>query len=106
MQLTCPLCEGNLHRKKNGHYYCENHQYGCRFWLPGIVCGRKLMDVHIHELLTKGKTRMLHGLVSRRGDKFNAKLILTSDYEYRFDYGHPKRPRTQCLYRPEEVAKL
>ncbi|WP_027625981.1 type IA DNA topoisomerase [Clostridium lundense] len=71
----CPICKaGNIVKNSKG-YGCDNWQSGCKFFL-GEMCGQKIPLEQISKLITDGKTDILTGFKSKKGNEFNARLII------------------------------
>ena len=60
----CPICGGNVIKTKWG-YGCSNYkEKGCKFTLSKEICGKKLTETNIKNLLTKGKSGKINGFIS------------------------------------------
>ena len=80
--VPCPICGGEIETTPFG-YGCSNYKRdgsGCGFAV-GTIAGRELEEEEVKELLTKGRTRVLSGFVSRSKKKFSASLVLTDTEE-------------------------
>ncbi|MBX2906382.1 MAG: DNA topoisomerase 3 [Taibaiella sp.] len=79
-ELNCPKCNSHLLKKGHTAYGCANYSV-CGFKLPFEILGVKLSDKHITDLLTKGKTAKVKGLVlPGTEDKRDGKLVLNRDF--------------------------
>lgn len=75
----CPNCGADVVKNKKG-YGCSNWQNGCKFQIWDTpICGKKLTEANIKQLLEKGETNLIRGFTSKTGKKFNAKLELVKD---------------------------
>lgn len=54
-------------------------------FVRSFVCGKRLTESNLKQLLTKGKTNTIKGFVSKNGKNFNAKLIL-DNYNVKLDF--------------------
>ncbi len=95
---TCPKCN-----KGTVFFYPKvakcNHSE-CDFIVFRHVCGKVLTDAQIKQLLTKGKTRKIKGLKSKKGSMFDAFLILDSTFKTTFEFPQKKRfVKTKGNYR-------
>lgn len=90
--LHCPQCGGQMIEGKRG--------YGCSNWRSDPPCnfviwkernGVVLAPEHIHALLTKHRTPLIHGFTSKAGKRFNAFLILNDDGTVTYEF---ERSRT------------
>lgn len=73
----CPNCNSDVVKNKKG-YGCSNWRNGCKFQLWDTpICGKKLTQANVKQLLKKGETNLIKGFVSKRtGKKFEARLEL------------------------------
>ncbi|MBD1372637.1 DNA topoisomerase 3 [Hazenella sp. IB182357] len=80
----CPQCQQPLvaHQK---FYGCSGYRSGCKFSLPKQYCKKKISPATVKRLLTKGKSNLLKGFVSKQGNKFDAFLVL-KDGKIAFDF--------------------
>ncbi|MCK7553628.1 DNA topoisomerase 3 [Chitinophaga sedimenti] len=79
-ELHCPKCKAHPLKKGNTAYGCANFSV-CGFKLPFEVLGKKLTDKQITDLLQKGKTTQIKGLVvPGREGTVDGKLILNGDF--------------------------
>ena len=81
-RFECPKCHKKL-IDKGRLLECS-----CDFKLWKTVCGKELKEGDIEDLLTKGHTRTIKGLKSKKGNKFDAKLVMKKDFsgtEFKFD---------------------
>jgi DNA topoisomerase III len=69
----CPICHiGHIVKNVKG-YGCSNWKSGCKFFL-GEICGVEISPNNIRQLINSGKTSVIEGFVSKKGNKFNACL--------------------------------
>lgn len=69
----CPICRvGHIVKNIKG-YGCTNWKSGCKFFL-GEICGVSISPKQIRQLINSGKTELIQGFVSKKGNKFNACL--------------------------------
>ncbi|MBC8062079.1 MAG: topoisomerase C-terminal repeat-containing protein [Clostridiaceae bacterium] len=72
---TCPFCKkGHIIKSKKG-YGCTNWQSGCKFFVSEI-CGIAIPVDQIKNLLKYGKTEIISGFKSKKGNEFSARLVL------------------------------
>ena len=75
----CPNCGADVVKNKKG-YGCSNWQNGCKFQIWDTpICGKKLTEANIKQLLEKGETNLIRGFTSKTGKNFNAKLEIVKD---------------------------
>lgn len=82
----CPKCGKDviaIDGKFGKYYKCE----GCDFKISGKIAGKALTDAQISQLLTDRETKFIKGFISNKGNKFDAKIVLTDDNktEFRFE---------------------
>lgn len=84
--LICPACKkGNviLRDKAAG---CSDYAKGCNFTVWRTIASKKLTDNQIIELIKKGKSPLIKGLVSKSEKKFDAYLVLQSGGGVGFEF--------------------
>lgn len=70
----CPICNSNIYENSKS-YYCENWKE-CGFSIWKQICGKKINELIVKELLERGMTQKMKGFKSKSGKKFEAGLIL------------------------------
>ncbi len=92
---TCPVCKkGNVITAEKA-YVCSRaleEESSCSFKLPRELAGRSISRSEAIDFVTKGKTEVLEGFVSRRGRPFKAALALTKNGKLRWVF--PSRTRS------------
>jgi DNA topoisomerase-3 len=72
----CPLCDGHVIKTKWG-YGCSNYSTTkCGFSISGTICGKKLTETNIRNLLSRGTTGKINGFKSKAGNNFSATIKL------------------------------
>lgn len=71
----CPICKTGYVVKNSKGYGCNNWQSGCKFFVADI-CGVKIPLEQIKKLMSEGKTEVIKGFKSKKGNEFNARLII------------------------------
>ena len=72
----CPLCKGDVIKTKWG-YGCSNYATTkCTFSISGTICGKKITETNVKNLLTKGTTGKINGFKSKTGKNFSAAIKL------------------------------
>lgn len=80
--LTCPKCKAHLLKKGKTAYGCSNFQ-ACGFKIPFEFLGKQLNDKNIFDLLSKGKTARLKGLIiPGNPDPVDARLVMTGEFNF------------------------
>jgi len=78
--LTCPKCKEHLLKKGKTAYGCANFQV-CGFKIPFELMGKNLTDKHVFDLLSKGKTTKIKGLLIPGSQApIDAKLVMNGDF--------------------------
>lgn len=80
--LSCPSCSARL----SIGVKAINCTGGCGFVLWRVVSGKELTEQQIESLITKKSTGFIAGFISKKGEKFSAKIHLTDDFKTRFEY--------------------
>lgn len=106
--VVCPKCGGKIQVAPFG-FVCENNRRddpeSCRF-MVGKVASVKIKESVLKELLTKKKTEVISGFVSRTGMKFDAPLKLTEDGDIAFDFPEKPKPVETNVLCPKCGKKL
>ncbi|MCY6356789.1 type IA DNA topoisomerase [Clostridium sp. ZS2-4] len=72
---VCPICNnGRVVRNSKG-YGCDNWKNGCKFFV-GTICGVQVSVEQIKKLIKYGRTDMINGFKSKKGNIFSARLII------------------------------
>lgn len=72
---VCPLCNnGRVVRNSKG-YGCDNWRSGCKFFI-GTICGIQISVGQIKKLIKYGRTDVINGFKSKKGNVFSARLII------------------------------
>lgn len=105
--VVCPKCGGKIQVAPFG-FVCENNRRddpeSCRF-MVGKVASVKIKESVLKELLTKKKTEVISGFVSKTGMKFDAPLKLTEDGDIAFDFPE-NQSQSRPMYSVQSVADL
>ena len=84
--LTCPKCrQGQIIEGQRG-FGCNRYRQGCDFVVWKEMAGKKLTEKQIQTLIAKGKTGVIKGFKSKKGNKFDARLKLSPEYKAAFDF--------------------
>lgn len=83
----CPVCSRNLTRFPWG-YGCPGREDGsCSFHISSSICGKDITDVQMEKLFEFGQTDVIHGFISKKGTRFDARLCVdTADGKISFLY--------------------
>lgn len=82
----CPKCKKGFIRKGEKNYWCTAYKEGCDFKIWLQIAGKKLTDNQVKLLLTKGKTGLLKGFISKSGNPFDAVLKLDENGKISFEF--------------------
>ncbi|MDM1381931.1 topoisomerase C-terminal repeat-containing protein [Myroides marinus] len=82
--LSCPKCKQHTLQVREKVVKCLEPD--CNWILFREVCGVKLSIDDITDLIQQGKTKILKGLISKAGKKFDAYLILKEDCTTGFEF--------------------
>ena len=85
--FSCPICHKNIN-ENNKNYCCEDKTCGFVVWKQ--ICGKKLSNAIIKELIDKGRTKVIKGLKSKSGKIFSASLII-KDKKVQLDFENNTR---------------
>ena len=82
----CPQCkEGNIVEGKKA-FGCDKYKEGCKFVIWKDVSGKTLTEKDIKDLISKKKTKIIKGFISKIGKKFDARIILDSENNTKFSF--------------------
>ncbi|TDE15387.1 type IA DNA topoisomerase [Dyadobacter psychrotolerans] len=80
--LTCPKCKSFLLKKGRTAYGCANFQ-ACGFKIPFEFLGKQLNDKNVYDLLSKGKTAKIKGLlIPGNPEPVNARLVMNGEFNF------------------------
>ena len=79
--MDWPSC-GNKLMKSRWSYRCDV----CDATYRHTVASKELTEAEMNQLLYEKHTDVLSGFVSKKGDTFEAALLLTDDNEVKFDF--------------------
>ncbi|MDM1529096.1 type IA DNA topoisomerase [Myroides odoratimimus] len=82
--LSCPKCKGHILQLREKVVKCLDTD--CNWVLFREVCGVKLTIDDITDLIQQSKTKLLKGLTSKAGKKFDAYFILKEDCTTGFEF--------------------
>jgi len=78
--LNCPKCKEHLLKKGKSAYGCGNFQ-ACGFKIPFEIMGKTINDKQVYELLSKGKTGKIKGLIiPGNPEPFDGRLIMNGSF--------------------------
>ena len=81
-QQDCPKCKTGKLRTYSKVIKCTNEQ--CQLPIFKEKSGKQITDLQISDLLTKGKTSIIKGFVSKSGKKFDASLAFDDQFQVVF----------------------
>ena len=83
-ETACPKC-GSRFICTEKVCYCENKE-GCGFFFFRVICGRRLTEKDISEILDGGKTKGKVKLRKKDGKTFEARLVLGDGGKFSLDF--------------------
>ncbi|SMG39570.1 type IA DNA topoisomerase [Sphingobacterium psychroaquaticum] len=90
-ELTCPQCKSHQLLVWNKVVKCPNEGCGWRHFRT--VCGVQLSLTDVESLITNGKTKLIKGMKSKSGNKFDAYIVMNDKGETSFDFEKRKPKR-------------
>jgi len=81
---NCPLCGKHVVRGKY-KYGCMGYAEGCGFTMGINICQRDIPISEARRLVAEGKTALLRGFISKKGKRFDGRLVL-KDGQVVFDF--------------------
>jgi DNA topoisomerase-3 len=92
----CPICGKEVIEGNKG-YGCSGYKEGCKFVIWKEIAGKKITPAQAKALLVKGKTGIIKGFKSKKGNKFDAVLQLKDGkVEFWFDNDNTKQAIGKC----------
>ncbi|CAI8942430.1 DNA topoisomerase III [Brevibacillus sp. IT-7CA2] len=87
----CPKCKHEVVENQRA-FACSQQQSGCDFVVWKEIGKRKVSAKMVSDLLSKGKTAYLT-FVSKKGDNYEARLVLQSDGTIKFEYPNKSKSK-------------
>lgn len=85
----CPKCNAGYLRTYEKVTKCS--EQNCDFVIFHTMCGKKISEANIRELLEKGKTGVIKGFTSKKGNNFDAHLKFDESYKVVFEFPEKKK---------------
>jgi len=86
----CPSCGKGLVIEGKKGFGCSEWKGGCKFVIWKGIAGKKLTPNNAKQLLEKGKTSLIKGFTSSKGNKFDAFVVL-KDGKTEFEFDNSKK---------------
>lgn len=77
--VACPACHAGQLIEHKSFYGCTNYKGGCKWTVSKIIAQKKISPKQLRDLVTNGETAVLKGFKSKKGNPFNAKLVLENN---------------------------
>ncbi|MFT5089526.1 MAG: DNA topoisomerase-3 [Candidatus Latescibacterota bacterium] len=85
-EIPCPKCgQGQIVEGKKG-FGCNRFREGCKLVVWKEVAKKTLTHQQVEMLITKGKTDVIKGFISRKGSTFETKLKFDDEWKTVFDF--------------------
>lgn len=79
VEYHCPIC-GEPMREFSWGYSCAGYSKGtCKFAVSKVVAKKKLTKAQINSIMNKGKSPLIHGFMSKKGNEFEAYLVVDKE---------------------------
>jgi len=90
---TCPLCgKREIIESPEGYVCTEGEKTACAFKLPVRLCQRSISREDALKYITQGRTDILEGFISKRGNPFRATLVMGE--KGKIDWEFPPREKS------------
>lgn len=87
VKIPCPKCKvGNMIERDTFYGCSEFKNQTCSFSVFKTMFQKKIPKKQLENLLIKGKTEVIQGLVSSKGNNFEAKLVLSEDFKISLEF--------------------
>lgn len=80
-KLICPRCKQGEMLKGNSAWGCQNYQKGCKTIIPFEFAGKKITENQLKQLIAKGSTNKVKGLLLANGEKVDAKISFDANFQ-------------------------
>ncbi|WP_432221889.1 DNA topoisomerase [Flavobacterium sp. TMP13] len=90
-ELICPRCKVQKLAIRDKLVKCKDEK--CNWVQFRNICGLQLNLVDLEVLISKGKTRLLKGMISKSGKKFDAFIVMNENGETSFVFTQKKKRR-------------
>ncbi|CAM2973473.1 type IA DNA topoisomerase [Flavobacterium frigoris] len=90
-ELICPKCKLEKLAIRDKLVKCKDEN--CNWVQFRNICGVQLSLVDLEALITKGKTSLLKGMISKSGKKFDAFIVMNENGETSFVFPQKKKRR-------------
>lgn len=81
---TCPLCGKPVTENKKA-YGCSDWKSGCKFTIWKTIAGKKVSQAQAKKIISKGRSDLIKGFKSKKGNDFDAYLKLDNG-EIKFEF--------------------
>lgn len=81
---TCPLCGKPVTENKKA-YGCSGWKEGCKFTIWKQIAGKKISQAQAKKIISKGRSDLIKGFKSKKGNDFDAYLKLDNS-EIKFEF--------------------
>lgn len=82
--IECPKCKKGTLLKGNSAMGCSAWKDGCKFTIPFEFSGKKLTEMQIKAIATKGKSGEMKGFIVN-DEKITGKVVLTDSFELKLE---------------------
>lgn len=82
---SCPKC-GKMVVEMQKSFSCESGKGGCGFVIWKTISGKSISKSQATKIITKGKSDLIKGFISRAGKPFDAYLIMKPDNTIGFSF--------------------
>lgn len=89
--LTCPKCKNQKLMIRDKLIKCSSES--CNWMQFRNICGMQLNILDLETLITKGKTNLLKGMISKSGKKFDAFIAMNANGETTFVFPEKRRSK-------------
>lgn len=87
---TCPKCRQGKILDRGNFVACTQYKSGCDFSISKTISKKKLSEPQLKKLISKGKTSVIKGFVSKKDTTFDAALSLTPEFKIVFEFAEKK----------------
>ncbi|MGE7843633.1 DNA topoisomerase [Lysinibacillus sp. NPDC093712] len=87
----CPKCRQGKVIDRGNFVSCTQYKIGCDFSISKTISKKKLSEPQLKKLVSKGKTSIIKGFVSKKDTTFDAALTLTPEFKIVFEFAEKNK---------------
>lgn len=102
-KIPCPRCGRMLNEYRRG-LACPD-RVNCRYSIYTEKCGIRLTEQDEVDLFSKGRTRLIKGFTSQKGNPFDAWLVLDDEFQIKYEFPNRSYPQPVLIQGQGQVQQ-